>query len=137
VAKMVFTNGYVLVNGVDLSDHAVSIEVDGKAEDIETTSMGAAGKGRLPGLRDEAIKIKWRQDFAASKVDATLAPLYTGGTSFAIEIRPVNSARSTTNPAYTATVYLLDYNPIAGEVGKVLDVDTTFTVDGVMLRQTS
>lgn len=124
-------NAQVIVNGVDLTDHCSSVEVSGKAADVETTAMGAAGKSRMPGLKDEQFKINWRQDFAAAKVDATLQPLYAAGTSFAVEVRPTIAARSTTNPAYyAASCYLTEYTPITGTVGSVMDVPTVILVDG-------
>ena len=126
-----WTNAKVLVNSVDLSDHVVSVSISMSKADVETTTMGAYGKGRRPGLADESFKIKFRQDFAAANVDATLAPLYLNGTSHAVEVRPVNAARSATNPAYVASAcYLLDWPSISGDVGSSLDVEATFTVDG-------
>jgi hypothetical protein len=137
MAKVIFTNGQILVNGVDLSDHAAEITIDTKAADIDVTAMGATGKQRMPGLKDESIKVKWRQDFAASKVDASLQPLYAAGTEFVIEVRPVNGARSTTNPGYNGNAYLLEYQPIAGAVGSAMDIQTSFVVDGALTRSTS
>ena len=126
-----WTNAKVLVNSVDLSDHVVSVSLNMSKSDVETTTMGAYGKGRRPGLADESFKIKFRQDFAAANVDATLSPLYTNGTSHAVEVRPVNSARSATNPAYVASAcYLLDYPAFSGDVGNALDIEATFSVDG-------
>lgn len=130
MAKLL-VNAQVIINGVDLSDHCSSVEVSGKAADVETTGMGAAGKSRMPGLKDEQFKFNWRQDFAAAKVDATLQPLYGNGTSFQVEVRPTIAARSATNPAYVGTAcYLLEYTPIAGAVAAVMDIPTTIVVDG-------
>ena len=124
-------NAQVFVNGVDLTDHAYSVVVNGQAADEETTAMGAAGKSRVPGLKDESFEIEWRQDFAAGKVDATLQPLYAAGTAFQVEVRPTIAARSATNPAYFGTTcYLLDYDPISGQVAKVMNTKTKMVVDG-------
>jgi hypothetical protein len=126
-----WTNAQVIVNGVDLSNRVASVEVMTGKADQEVTAMGAYGKSRRPGLADEGFKIKFRQDFALSNVDATLAPLYLNGTAVAVEVRPVNGARSTTNPAYVANAcYLLDYPPMTGDIGNPLDTECTFSVDG-------
>lgn len=126
-----WTNGQAIVNGVDLSNHISHIEVNTGKADQEVTAMGAYGKSRRPGLADEGYKMTLRQDFAAASVDATLAPLYLNGTSHAVEVRPVNGARSTTNPAYVANAcYLLDYPPMTGDVGTPLDTQCTWVVDG-------
>lgn len=124
-------NAQVIINGVDLTDHCFSVTVNGSAADEETTAMGAAGKSRMPGLKDESFEFEWRQDFAAGKVDATLQPLYAGGTSFTVEVRPTIAARSATNPAYVGNAcYLLDYDPVSGQVAKVMNVKTKIVVDG-------
>jgi hypothetical protein len=126
-----WTNAQVLINGVDISNHVASVEVDTGKADQEITAMGAYGKSRRPGLADEGFKIKLRQDFALANVDATLSALYLNGTSHSVEVRPVNGARSTTNPAYVAAAcYLLDYPPMTGDVGTPLDVEGTWVVDG-------
>jgi len=137
VAKFVLKDASVVVNSVDLSDHVASVEISMGAEDVATTAMGATGVTRLPGLRDESITVTWRSDFAAAKVDATLAPLYTGGTPHTVVVKPTSAAVSATNPTYTGTCYLLEFAPIAGGVGDVADVETTFVVDGVITRATA
>lgn len=130
MAKLLM-NAQVIINSVDLSDHCYSVLVNGQAADEDTTAMGAQGKSRLPGLKDESFEFEWRQDFAAAKVDATLSPLYLNQTSFSVEVRPTIAARSTTNPAYFGTTcYLLDYDPISGQVAKTMNTKTKIVVDG-------
>jgi|SRR5581483_553824 len=124
-------NAQVIINSVDLTDHCYSVVVNGQAADEETTAMGAAGKSRVPGLKDESFEIELRQDFAAGKVDATLQPLYANGTSFVVEVRPTIAARSVTNPAYVGNAcYLIDYDPISGQVAKVMNSKIKIVVDG-------
>jgi hypothetical protein len=137
MAKLILRDAYLLVNAVDLSDHVQSVEINPGRADQDATAMGAVGKQRLPGLKDEQVVVNFRQDFAASKVDQTLWTLYDQGTSFAIEIRPTSGARSTTNPAWTGTAYLIDYAPVAGAVGDVLDAKVTFVIDNQLTRQTA
>ncbi|NBW21891.1 MAG: radical SAM protein, partial [Caulobacteraceae bacterium] len=73
MAKLVFTNAYITVNGVDFSDHIASVEISQSADEIETTAFGTAGwRSRVAGLKDGSVKLDWHQDFASS-VDATLS----------------------------------------------------------------
>lgn len=137
MAKLVLRDASIVINGVDLSNLCSSVEISTQAADVEVTAMGAAGVQRLPGLRDESISVTWRQDYAAGKVDATLWPLYSGGTAFTVDVKPTSAAASATNPKYTGTCYLLEYQPIAGDVGDVASADTTFVVDGALTRATS
>ena len=99
--------------------------------------MGAEGMQRLAGLRDESIDVAFRQDFAAAQVDATLWPLYSGGTSFTVEIRPTSAAVGAGNPKWTGTCLIAEYTPVDGSVGDVAGADVTFEVDGVLTRATA
>lgn len=134
MAKFVLKDADVVVNGVNLSDHVASVEISTSADDVNLTAMGAQGVQRQAGLRDESIKIKWRQDFAAAKVDATLWPIYSGQTTVNVVVKPFSGAVSATNPSYTGSCYLLDYIPLSGDVGSAADADSTFVVDGVITR---
>lgn len=137
MGKIVLKDAKVIVNGVDLSDHVASVAVNLSQEDVDVTAMGAAGKQRLPGLKDESFEITWLSDWAAAKVDATLQPLYNNGTSHAVEVRPTSGARSATNPAYLGTCYLMEYSPISGDVGSRGEAKTTHVVDGAITFPTS
>jgi hypothetical protein len=98
--------------------------------------MGASGREKLAGLEDNSFEVTWLQDFAASEVDATLAPLIRAA-PFAFEIRPTSSAVSSTNPKFTGSAILTEYQPVAGEVGSAHKVSSSFEVSGVITRATS
>ena len=134
MAKLVLTNAQVLINAVDLSDHVDTVTVNYSAAEVDSTSMGQAGISRLPGLKDWSLDIIFAQDFALAKVDATLFPLV--GTVFAIEVRPVNAARSTTNPAYTGNGLLSTYSPLGQKVGALNTAPIKIAgADGVALQR--
>jgi hypothetical protein len=136
MAHLVFTNAYVLLNSVDLSAHVKSVSIDYKAEIQDETVMGDTARGRLPGLKDWSVQVEFHQDFAAASVDATLFPL-VGASAFAIEIKPVNTTASATNPRFTGSALLESYSPIGGTVGDVLMAPITLLGDGTLTRQTS
>lgn len=132
-------DAYVSINGVDLSDHVRSVEIPKSRDVLDKTTMGALAKGKLPGLKDEKFTVNWAQDFAASKVDQTLSPLFENGTAFAVEIRKdKTNIAATTNPKWTSSsVYLTEYTPISGAPGDLHEVPSTFEVDGLLARATS
>jgi hypothetical protein len=107
MAITVMTNAQVFVNGVDLSDHASKVTVEDTRDTVDVTAFGATSKAIQKGLGDAKITVDFFQDFAAGKVHATLSPLIASTTPFAVEVRPVNGARSTTNPASLLTGALL------------------------------
>ena len=122
-----FTNAKVIVNGVDLSDHCTAVSVESSLDEVDITAMGATNKVVTPGLGDATISATFLQDYGAGSVDATLQPLsVAGAAAFQVEVRPVNSARSTTNPAYVMTAKMYGYNPVGGSVGDELTIDVSF-----------
>ena len=136
MAKFVLKDGYVSINAVVLSDHVESVTVNHNGETPERTSMGDNSRARLPGLKDFSLDLNFRQDHAASNVDATLFPL-VGAAAFAIEIRPTTAAVSSTNPKYTGNCLLSAYNPVTGTVGDTAAAPATLIGDGDLARATS
>ena len=133
---MVLTNAQVTVNGVDLSNHVDSVEVQTNVDDVDITAMGASAHQHAPGLRNDKITVNFLQDFAASSVDATLFPLL-GNTGFTVKVVPVNTTVSTTNPSYTATCVLFTYSPLSGKVGERSDTSVEFQATGLIVKATT
>lgn len=134
---MVLRDAYLVINSVNLSAYCAQVELSASLDGVENTAMGATGRTREGGLRDEQLSVTWRQNYGVSLVDATLWPIYTGGTTVALEIRPTSSSVSTSNPKWTGSILLTEYTPISGEVGDVGEAETTFLVSGVLTRATS
>lgn len=126
MAITVLTDVSVTVNSVDLSDHVESVEIDMSHEDVDITAMGATSRAHAPGLRDDRITLNFFQDFAASEVDQTLAPLLGVQAGTAVVVKPTSGAVSSTNPSYTMTGVLLTYMPLAGTVGDASQTSVEF-----------
>lgn len=126
MAKTILTDAFILVNGVNLSDHGSHVEVTSEKDEVEVTGFGATNKVVLLGLGDGNMNFTFQQDFAAGSVDATLQPIHSAGTSVALEVRATSAARSATNPAYTMTGVLSSYQPLNGDVGDASTIDATF-----------
>jgi len=134
MAKLVFTNAYITVNGVDFSDHIASVEISQSADEIETTAFGTSGwRSRVAGLKDGSVKLDWHQDFVSS-VDATLSSAW--GAVGTVVVIPNGTAASATNPRWTCPVVLSSYNPVAGSTGDLLTFSTTWAAAGAFTRGT-
>lgn len=118
MAVLTYTNCYISVNSVDLSDHLVSITVDDNRDPIDLTAMGATSKVYGKGLGDGKMSGEFLQDFAAGEVYATCQPLIASTTPVTVEVRPVNGARSATNPGITMSALLFTFQPVSGSVGE-------------------
>jgi hypothetical protein len=126
MAKMVFKNGFISVNGVDISDHVTEVTIDTSRDEVDVTAMGSTNREFVAGLGDATISITAFQDFAAAEIDATMWPLSTTDTPFPVSVRPVNGAISATNPEYQMTALLFAYTPISGGVGSAMSTPLTF-----------
>lgn len=126
MAKLVLRDCYIAVNGVPFSDHVSSVTVNLSKDEVETTNFSGSGRERVAGLKDDSFEVNFQQDYAAANVDATLYPLYNNETEFTVEVRPTAAAASVSNPKYTATCVLLEYQPISGDVGSLSETSVKF-----------
>lgn len=99
---------------VDLSEYVTSITLTQTFDEVETTSMGATSHQFAKGLEASTLQVDFLNDWAASKVQATLQAAY--GTSVTALIVPVRSASSTpisaTNPLYTVSILINNLTPV-------------------------
>jgi hypothetical protein len=124
MAKQVFKDGYIAINGTVLSNFANHIDIDDSADEIDFTGFSTNGYREIgQGLKDATINVTWFQDFAAASVHSILQPLYSSGGTFSVEVRPTSSAVSSTNPKATMTGRLYSYSGIAGDVGDAMTMD--------------
>src|ERR1035437_9245581 len=124
-----FTNAYVGINSVDVSHLCDSVTLTYNATMLDLTTFGADTHLFIAGLKDWTLAIGVKADFSVGGLDSQLFALVAAA-AFPIAVRPVNSARSTTNPAYNATAVLKDYAPITGKVGDLLPQTVNFVAGG-------
>lgn len=122
-----FLNAYISVNGVDLSAWGRGVHAEDSKAPVDVTTFGAGYTQETKGLGTATISVDFVQDFSAGKVHATLQPLVGSTTPIAVEVRPVNSARSATNPAILlAAALLFTYNPLDGSIGDAAEFTAEF-----------
>jgi hypothetical protein len=126
MAIFTLTDALVIVNGVTLSDHANSVTVEDTRDAVDITAFGATSKATTKGLGDANITVNFFQDFAGSKVHATLSPLIASTTPVTIEVRATSAARSATNPAALMSGLLMSYNMLSGGIGEASQTSAQF-----------
>ena len=137
MATFVLYDAYLSVAGVDLSDHVRSVTVDAGQNMADDTAMGDAFVSNTAGLATWSVSVEFLQDYASSKVDATLEPLLGIGNTAALVVRPASDPVSETNPNYSGTGILESYNPIGGSVGDQAMASATFQSASALTRATS
>ena len=114
MAKYVFTDGKVFLNGYDLSSHVNAVNLDVTADEVEVTTLQSGGfKERLGGLKDSTISIDGFFESGANKPDALLGA--NVGNELITTIVPDAGVG---NIAYFLKSKLFSYN-IFGAVGEV------------------
>jgi len=135
VAKFVATDYDITIGGTDFSASLAAVTLDVSADEQEITAFGDSFRSRVGGLKDASVSLDFHQDFGAASVDATLWPLL-GGTA-QIVVKPTSSSVSATNPSYTFTALVTQYQPFASNVGDLATLSVTWPVTGAVTRGTA
>lgn len=126
MAKLVLKNPVITVNSVDLSDHIDNVEIMLSKDEIDTTNFGGDGRERIAGLKNDSFTLNFQQDFGTAEVDATLYPLWDDETEFTVSVQPSTGSTTVTNPLYSGTCVLLEYQPLVGGVGELSRTSVSF-----------
>lgn len=109
MAIVVSYQGRILVNSVDLSDHAKLIRVNDGHETRDATAHGNTAHNFRQGLGSHSIEATFFNDRASSSVEATLRALTSiTSTGFPVSARALNSATTAVNPDYQFAAAIID-----------------------------
>jgi hypothetical protein len=125
---------------VDLSAYITGITLTQVFDEIEVTAMGDTAHKVVAGLENSTLTVDFLNDWAASKVQATLQAAY--GTSVTALIVPVRASSSTTisatNPLYTVSIFVNNLTPVGqGGPADFATSSMTFTCTSVVTYATS
>lgn len=135
MAKFVATDFKITLNGTALSPSIHSVTLDVNSNEVETTTFGSTFKTVVGGIISGSAKLDFYQDFAAGSVDAQIWPLInTIGT---LVITPTSATVSATNPSYTSTVLINNYQPINASIGDLAGFSVTWPTSGTITRATA
>jgi len=133
MARIVLTNAFISVGGVDLSDLVASVTLNSTFDVVETTAFSStAAKTRVAGLADNSISLEFHQDYATSEVEQTIYPLL--GTAAAVIVKPNGSTTSAFNPSYTCSAVISEWTPLNGTVGELATASVTWPVTGAITK---
>jgi hypothetical protein len=133
MARLVLTNAFISVGGVDLSDLVASVTLNSTFDVVETTAFSStAAKTRVAGLADNSISLEFHQDYATSEVEQTIYPLL--GTAAAVIVKPNGSTTGALNPSYTCSAIISEWTPLNGAVGELATASVTWPVTGAITK---
>lgn len=135
--KFVATGTKVSLNNVDYSSSCARAELVINAAEVTTTDFGSAGWTEvIGGLKSGSVSLDFHADFGSGAISSALQPL-VGTIGTVVLIAANGTAASATTPAYTATVLINSFTPIAGAVGDLSTFSVTFPTTGAVSYATA
>ena len=138
MARLVLTNAYVVYASNDISQYVTSVSLATSVDVIETTGLGSSARTRVGGLFDNSITLEFNQDFADNALEELIngTSLATSkvGTTVAMEIRPVNTTVSASNPKYNFNALISEWQPLSGAVGELATASVTWPISGPIAK---
>jgi hypothetical protein len=136
--RLVLTNAYVLFASNDISQYVSSISLSSSVDVIDTTGLGSVARTRAGGLFDNQLTVEFNQDFADNAleelINGTSLATSTVGTSVAMEIRPVNTTVSASNPKFTFNALIAEWQPLSAAVGELVTASVTWPISGPITK---
>lgn len=140
MARLVLTDAYVVLASTDISAYVTSVTLSSTLDVVETTSMGSTSRTRVAGLRDNQVTLEFNQDFASGALETLIYPSDATtkiGTAVAMEVRPTSAAASTTNPKYSFSALITEWQSVSGSVGELATVSVSWPISGAITKATS
>jgi hypothetical protein len=115
VAKRIALKDSVMIDAVDLSNFARSVEFSSEHERVDVSGFNPAGSNEyLAGQTEQSVTVEFYGAYGAGETYATLYPLHKNRTIAAFKWRADGTTPvSATNPELRGNVQLLTYNPSA------------------------
>jgi len=133
MARIVLTDAKVTINSVNLSSYISSVTLSTSNDVVDTSGFSStAARTRVAGLQDNSVTIEFFQDFATSLVEQTIYPLL--GSTTSVVVLPTSSAASATNPSYTFTALVSEWQPLSGAVGELSTASVTWPISGAITK---
>ena len=141
MAKIVLTNAYVLLGDLyDISSYVTNISLSTTHDIIETTQFGDIYKTRIAGLGDNQANFEFLQDFSSTIVNPgglenVIYPLI--GTAINCKIRPINTTVSASNPQYSFSLLISEWQPLSASVGELSTASVSWPISGEITKTTT
>lgn len=135
MARIVLTDVSVVINSVNLSDHIASVTLTTSEDVVDTSAFSstiAAGRTRVAGLVDNSVTLEFHQDFATSSVEQTIYPLL--GSTTSVVIKPTSGAVSASNPSFSFTALVSEWQELSGSVGDLATASVTWPISGAITK---
>ena len=137
MARLVLTDASVVVNGINLSEFITSVALSTSRDVVETTGMSStAAKSRVAGLADNSLTLEFNQDFATAGPEITINAVGSSlvGTTTTVVIKPTSAAVSASNPSYSFSCVVSEWQALSAAVGELATISATWPISGAITK---
>ena len=137
MARIVLTDASVVINGVNLSQYITSVGISTSEDVVDTTGMASGGaRTRVSGLADNSLTLEFNQDFDALGTEVSINAVGSSlvGTNTTVVVKPTSGAVSVSNPSYSFSAVVAEWQPLSGAVGELATVSVTWPISGVITK---
>lgn len=137
MARIVLTDASVTINSINLSAFITSVAISTSYDVVDITGMTSAGaRIRTAGLADNSLTLEFDQDFAAASPEISINALAASlvGTTTTVVIKPTSAAVGASNPSYTFTALVAEWQPLSGAVGELSTISATWPISGAVTK---
>jgi hypothetical protein len=119
-------NVVVILGGTTISDHVSSVTLNREVDAVEITAMSDTDHVFLKGLNANSVSLEFFNDFAAASVNSIIDDAM--GTYLNLKLIPVSGTVTSTNPSYTMSCFIQQWQPISGTPQDVATASVTWPV---------
>lgn len=105
-------NVHVKAGATTITTFVSSVSLSREVDAVEITAMTNTVQNLLGGIERPSVSLELYNDFAASSVNGIFEDAL--GTKLALELIPVSGTVSATNPRYSMSVLVAQWQPING-----------------------
>ncbi len=104
----------VIAGSTTISDHVSTVTLSREVEAVTITAMNDLVQNMIGGIEVSSVSMEIYNDFAASSVNSIFEDAI--GSKLAIKLIPVTGTVSATNPSYSMSCLITQWQPINGSV---------------------
>jgi len=116
----------VVAGSTTITDHVSAVSLSREIDSVEITAMTDTIQNLIGGIERPTVSLELYNDFAASSVNSIFEDAL--GTKLAIQLIPVSGTVSSTNPRYSMSVLVAQWQPINGVLDGPMSVSVSLPV---------
>ena len=116
----------VVAGTTTITDHVSAVSLSREIDAVEITAMTDSIQNLIGGIERPSVSLELYNDFATSSVNSIFEDAL--GSKLAIQLIPVSGTVTSTNPRYSMSVLVQQWQPVNGVLDGPMTVSVTLPV---------